>query len=133
MNPAIADAPILNDAVSDSDRTYTTLLHISGGILSLGTAIPGVIAPLVMWLIKKNDSHFIDDHGREAVNFWISMILYTLAIALLTAITCGVGAIFFIAQLIFGIICVIRAAIAANHGQYFRYPMCIRLIVPPQA
>lgn len=135
----IAEEVLINDrgrvvgAASDGDRTYATFLHLSGGVLSLFTAVPALIAPLVMWLARKNMSPFIDDHGREAVNFWLTMIVYGLVLALLAlptlffSLLLGLPALF-----LFGVYGVISATFAANRGEIYRYPMCIRFIPGPR-
>ncbi len=118
----------LVDADSSSDeRTYALLLHLSL-LAHLVTGGLGVLVPVVMWLIKKGDSPFIDDHGREAINFQISLILYTLMTGVLAIITCGVAAILIIGVYVLAIVGMIMAAGAANRGEYFRYPATIRLI-----
>jgi hypothetical protein len=114
------------DATPDQ-RTYVLIMHltlIATQILPLAL----VIAPLIMWQIKKDESRFIDDHGREIVNFHISILLYALALTALTFITCGVGAIGFLALYALGIVGMIMGAAAANRGEYFRYPATLRLI-----
>jgi uncharacterized Tic20 family protein len=88
-----------------------------------------VVAPLIMWLVKRDQSPFIDDHGREAVNFQISITLYALATIPLGIVTCGAGYVIgWIAVVVLAIIGMITGAIAAHQGRYFRYPATIRLV-----
>jgi uncharacterized Tic20 family protein len=79
-----------------------------------------------MWLIKKDTSPFLDDHGRESVNFQISLLIYMILGGVLTL--CGVGFIIMVAVPVLGLVGSIMAAVAANRGEYFRYPATIRLI-----
>lgn len=115
------------DATSD-ERTYALMMHLSllGHIVLSGFAI---IAPIIMWNMKKDESPFLDDHGREALNFQISLIIYTILIVPLGILTCGLGFIVFpILLYVLGLIGMIKAATAANRGEFYRYPMNIRFI-----
>lgn len=122
------------DATSD-ERSYALLTHLSllGHIIVPYVAI---VVPAVMYLAKKGQSPFIDDHAKEAINFQITLILYTLILpalaALIGVLTCGVGLVLLIPAVIgpyiLGLIGMVMAASAANRGEFFRYPMNIRLI-----
>ena len=99
------------------------LLHIP-----VASAIIAPLAALVLWLMKRDESHFLDDHGKEALNFQISILIYTLALGGIGFITCGLG--WFAIPLIYvlAIVGLVRAINATKDAQYFRYPMCLRLI-----
>lgn len=126
---------IVEEGVSPDDRTYCVIMHLT----LLGHLIlPGVaaIAPLIMWQSKKEKSAFIDDHGREALNFHLTIILYSVVLPIITVIlgviTLGIGliALPFVAVLpyVLGIVGMILAVMATNRDEYYRYPMCIRMI-----
>jgi uncharacterized Tic20 family protein len=107
---------------SREDRTYAMVIHLLSFLHGAG-----LIAAIVMWLTRKDQSPFIADHGREAINFHISLVLYTvLGFVLLAA--CGLGAVIWVAEGVLAIVGVILASIAAHEGRYYRYPACIRLI-----
>ena len=106
------------------ERTYTMFTHLS--LLTVHLLVP-VLPALAMWLIKRDKSPFVDDHGREAVNFQISLLLYTILSALLIP-ACGIGALFMLATYILGLVGMVIAAIAANRGEYYRYPATIRFL-----
>ena len=98
-----------------------------GGLV--GHALVGfghVVVPLVLWLIKRDQMPFVNQEGKEAVNFQISITIYALAGGGLAFFCVG----FFVlaAVFIFDIIMVIQASIAASNGKAFRYPLCIRFI-----
>ena len=115
----------------NSEKQFALFVHLSALI---GFFIPfgNIIAPLVMWQIKKNESAFIDDQGKEAVNFNLTLLIIGLALLLLTLITFGLGALLTaplglalcVAWLIFAIL----AGIKANEGIAYRYPYILRLI-----
>ena len=100
----------------------THLLAFAGCIVPFGH----LLGPLVVWLIKKNEMPFVDDQGKESLNFQITMTLAAIVAGILTLIVIG----FFLLLAIFvvNIVFVIVAAIKANEGQLYRYPFCLRLI-----
>jgi uncharacterized protein len=105
--------------VSNDAKNMGVLCHLLGFFTCF-------FGPLIIWLIKKDQMPFVDHHGKEALNFQI-----TLAIAFVVAwisIFCFIGAflipILVLADLIFCII----ACIAASKGEYYKYPWCLRLI-----
>lgn len=104
-------------------------------VLSLaGLVVPfgNIIGPLVLWLVKREDP-FVDAHGKESMNFQISLTIYMFAILLLAIALPGMGVfvlmIFVMMGLvIFEIIEVVLASLAASRGAAFRYPLTIRFI-----
>lgn len=116
--------------VTDDDRTYALLMHLSviAHLFLTGFAI---LIPILMWRLRSDRSPFVDDHGREAVNFQITLILYTIIAIPIAIITCGVGGVIALIPYPLGIIGVILASMAANRGEYFRYPMTIRFLKGP--
>lgn len=85
-----------------------------------------IVGPLVIWLVKRNESSFIDYHGKEYFNFMISYFIYTVASGVLTIILIG-----FIGLWLLGILAVvftIIAAIKAYEGDTYRIPWIIRFI-----
>ena len=110
------------------ERQFAMWMHLSllGNIVA---PLVIIIVPLVMWQVRKADSPFLDDHGRETVNFHISLYLYMLAIIpVLIMLTCGVGVVLIPGIYILGVIGMIAAARAASRGEYYRYPMTIRFL-----
>ena len=105
-------------------RLWGMLAHISGLIASF-TGLP-LLGPLIVWLIKKNEFPFVDDQGKEALNFQITM---TIAILIAVPTMCiGIG--FALVPLIalVGIIFSIIGAVKANEGIRYRYPFALRLV-----
>lgn len=130
------------DEHADSgERTYALFNHLIG-LISVGSAgipLAGLIGAIIMWRIKAKESPFLDDHGREAVNFQLSLLLYLVAGvalgSLFALITLGIGAIILpvgaLALVALALIGQIRGAMAAHRGEYYRYPMCVRFIGEP--
>lgn len=85
-----------------------------------------IIAPLVIWLVKKDTMPFVEDQAKEALNFQITLTIAALIGIVLTFVCVGwfVLAAVWVAGLVFGIV----AAIKSNEGVKYRYPLALRLI-----
>lgn len=144
-NPSSSTPPPFNPppqdhvsgGISAEERQWAMFAHLSalvGGILTSGWAgsIGCFIGPLIIWMVKKDSMPFVDDQGKEALNFNITVALIFLALLLLSIVTLGIGLIIAIpgwivvgiAWLVFTII----AGIKANEGVAYRYPLTLRLI-----
>lgn len=121
--------------ITQNDKNYSSITHLSS---FAGWFIPfgNIIAPLIMWIAKKNDSTYINIHGKAAVNFQLSIILYCFLLAILiipiTILTLGLGLlaiiIAIVPAIILKIILIISASIKANNGEYYDYPFTIEFI-----
>jgi uncharacterized Tic20 family protein len=116
------EAPV---AVTSEERTWGMFCHLSA-LLAYFAAGLTFIGPLVCWLMKKDTSRFVDDQGKESLNFQINVLVYSLVSIPLMCIVVG----FFLLPAIhvYSIVCVIIAGIKANGGERFRYPFIFRLI-----
>ena len=101
---------------TNDQRTYALFMH-------LGSLFVGFLVPLVMWLIKKDESPFIDDHGRSLMNWNISLIIYSVVSIIMFLVIIGIFMLLglILLHLIFSIL----GAVAANKGDAFKYPMSI--------
>lgn len=108
------------EAVPTKDeRTMAMLAHLLGIILC-------IIGPLIIWVIKKDESKFIDDQGKEAMNFQIiPLILYVAGTLLWCLILPPLAA---VVMWVIVVILSIMAALKANEGVRYRYPFALRLI-----
>ncbi|MHC4555673.1 MAG: DUF4870 domain-containing protein [Planctomycetota bacterium] len=109
-------------------RMWSMFCHLAGiaGLLPVMPVIGSIIAPLVIWQIKKDGSEFLDRHGKEAVNFQISILIYALVAGLL-CFAC-IGFVLLPAVYIFDLVFLLIAAIKANNGEHYRYPLTIRFV-----
>ncbi len=107
------------------DRTWALLAHLSA---LAGYVIPfgNIVGPLIVWLIKKDQSWFVNDQGKEALNFQLSVTIYLIISAILVFVV--VGIVLVIAVAIGALILVIIAAVRANEGITYRYPLTMRFI-----
>ena len=105
--------------VSKDARMWGMLCHLLG----LFTCFVG---PLIIWLLKKEEDPFIDNQGKEALNFQITVAIAGIVSALLTFIC--IGALLGVAVSIVDIVFAIIASVKANSGEAYRYPVSIRFI-----
>ena len=85
-----------------------------------------ILAPLIIWLIKKEEMAFVGDQAKEVLNFQISMTIYFISSVILIFLLVGIPLV--IGLGIFDFIITIIAAINANDGNLYRYPINLRLI-----
>jgi uncharacterized Tic20 family protein len=104
---------------------WAMFCHISAII---GFVIPfgNIVAPLVLWALKKDEYKIVNLHGKEAINFQISITIYVLISILLIFIVIGIPIL--IALGIFELIAIIIAAVKANEGKLYHYPLSIRFL-----
>ena len=111
---------------SVDERNWTMWLHLSGLI--------GFLGPLIIWLVKKDESPAIDAHGKEAVNFHLSLLIYSVVYFVISFILIfviiGIFLMFIgmIGFFVFSIVVVVQAAMAANRGGFYKYPLSISFI-----
>jgi uncharacterized Tic20 family protein len=111
--------------VKRDENMWAMFCHLAaliGFIIPLGN----ILGPLVIWLMKKDEFPLVNDQGREALNFQISMTIYYLVAALLVLILIGI--VLLICLGLFSLIMTIVAMIKANEGVAYRYPLTIRFI-----
>lgn len=103
------------------ERTLTLLCHLSG-------ILTGFIGPLVFWLVKKDESTFINDQAKEALNFQITLAIAYVVLSVLSVISCGVMLVVFPVIYVGSIVLMVIAGMKANEGISYRYPLTLRLI-----
>lgn len=106
-------------------HAWGMLLHLSAFSLFF-TGIGYLLAPLALWLVKKDEAGFIKEQGKEVINFQLTSTFYFL----ITAALCFVLNIFILLYLVLiaWMVLVIQAAQAAGEGKSYRYPYTLRLI-----
>ena len=100
------------------------LLSLAGLVLPY---VGGWGGPLVIWLLKKQDHPFIDDQGKESLNFQLTVLIASIVVSP-TICLFGLGIVLLILIAIAAVILAIMAGVRANNGEAYRYPMTLRLI-----
>ena len=130
--PASIPSPQPPTAPTSDERNLGMLCHLLGIITGYTLGL-GFLGPLVLWLMKKDSSPFIDHHGKEALNFQLTVMLALLCLGAVTFILMFfvIGVLLIPVLVILGIIALvieILACIAAHRGEWYRYPFSIRFI-----
>lgn len=114
--------------INKDARMWGMICHLAGlgGLIPIVPIIGSVIGPLIVWQIKKDEFGFVADQGKEALNFQISILMYAIVSGLL-CFAC-VGFVLLPAVYIFDLIFLLIAAVKANDGEHYRYPLTIRFI-----
>jgi uncharacterized protein len=105
--------------VKNEERTLAAVLYV----ISLFAPI---IGPLIIWLLKKEESSFIDYHGKEYFNFFISYFVYSVISGILVLVVVGIFALWALGIMAF--VFTIIAAVKAYEGNEYRFPLVFRLI-----
>lgn len=149
--------------LNEDERLTAMLCHASSllwlPLLLLGIPIPfaNILLPFLVWLVKREDSSWIDRHGRESINFQISMFIYSVILIMLSVaiaivmllilnsqpvgtsaftyllgfVLLGYGS-FVLFWSVIQLVLVVWASIWAQRGRKFRYPLTIRFLSTPR-
>jgi len=114
-----------NTELSKDERTMGMLCHL---LALCGFVIPfgNIIGPVVLWAVKKDESSFVDDQGKESLNFQITLTIACVICFILMFV--AIGFLLLIVLGIYALVMIIIAAMKANEGVRYRYPFAIRLI-----
>ena len=104
----------------------TVLCHASALLGLFFHFLGHILGPLIVWLVKRGDAAEIDAHGKESLNFQLSMLIYDAVAVILCFVLIGIPIL--ILLWILNTVLVIVASIKASDGQLYRYPLTIRFI-----
>jgi uncharacterized Tic20 family protein len=125
--PPVDDEGLPPGFPTTSERNWAVFCHLGGfALYVLPFMLGNVIVPLVLWLMKRNESAYIDEHGREALNFQISVTIYAIGAGILAFVLIGFA---LLAALgVFHFVLMVIASVRASQGEPYRYPLTLRLI-----
>lgn len=121
----ITTPPPINTGISKEERIWAMLCHFSSMLVYL-FPYGHIIVLLILWLIKRDTSPFIDDQGKEALNYNLSIMIYATIALMFSFFIVGIP--FLVGLFIFDFIIIIVAGVRASNGEYYRYPITIRFI-----
>jgi hypothetical protein len=128
-------APQPPSPMSDADRkNWAMAAHLSALVGFVG--IPSLVGPLVVWLAKRDSDAYVAAHSVHALNFNISVLIYTIVgsivLGLFGLVTLGIGLLLaipvVIIALVVWVVLVVQGGLAASRGEQFRYPMTIDFV-----
>ena len=130
--PPHEQTPVPPSPVLTADeKMWGMFCHLSGllGYFAIGLTF---IAPLICWLMKKDSSKFVDECGKEALNFHLNILAYNILGIAGSIVICGIGLFVFPPLLVllhfYAIIIQVVAGLKANNGEMFQYPFIYRVI-----
>jgi|SRR6516225_4816479 uncharacterized Tic20 family protein len=135
MTEALFDEPPVTGATTQ-DRQWAMFAHLSA-LIAMWFGYLGFLGPLIVWLIKKSEMPYVDQQGKEAINFQLNMlglgIILGIAAIPIGILTLGIGLLLIIAPLgvallIYSIVMPIIAAVSCNAGEAYRYPYVYRIL-----
>ncbi len=85
-----------------------------------------IAGPLVLWLIKKDQNPLLDAHGKAALNFQISWLIYAIISGILIVVLIGIVLLPLV--LLINLVLTIVGAVKASNGELYRYPLTIRFL-----
>ncbi len=107
-------------------RMWAMIAHLAGFLGYFLPVIGSLIGPLIIWQLKKDLHPYVDEQGKEALNFQITVLIAAFVSFLLMQI--AIGFVLIGVVVVGAIVLMIIAAIKANEGAPYRYPFCLRLI-----
>jgi len=114
------------ESIPRDARNWAMGCHLIALVGLLGNGLGFLVGPLIVWLVKREDHPFIDEQGKEAVNFQITMFIAFFVAALLIFVVIGI---FLLPVLgILDVVLVIIASLKASNGEHYRYPFAWRVI-----
>lgn len=116
-------------------RHWAAGAHLSA-LVALVTALPSLVGPLVVWLLKRDVDAFVEDHAREALNFNLSVLVYVVVgvVVGVVSVVATVGLVVLVlvpvafAAFVGWLVALLTAAGHAANGQPYRYPLTIRFV-----
>lgn len=114
-----------NELPGKEPRNLAMLCHL---LALSGLCVPfgHLLGPLILWALKREEHPYIDDQGREAVNFQLTMTIVLMVVFMLMFLL--VGFLLLPVFIIYQIVLIVMAAVAANEGRSWRYPATIRFL-----
>jgi len=111
--------------MSSDERMWGMLCHLSA-MTGYFSGIGFVLGPLIVWLLKKDQYSFVDEQGKEALNFQITIFIVGVACLILVLLLIGVLLLWILG--IFNFVMILIAVINTNNGEHYKYPFSLRLI-----
>lgn len=128
--PRPAGMPAMPKSEADLTRetnNWAMALHLSE-LAGFAVPLAGWAAPILIWLLKRDDLPRLEEHGCNAVNWMISALIYGIISAVLILI--GIGVLLLLALAVLGIVFPIIAGVKASNGEVWRYPLTIEFLKP---
>jgi uncharacterized Tic20 family protein len=123
--------PPVNDlefSPSSDDRNLALIAHLSGCAGIVAGGLVGFIGPLIIYLMKKDQSPYVESQAKEALNFQITLFIISLVCVAVVMVSCGILFPLVFVPMVMQVVYGILAALAVRDGTHYRYPFNMRLI-----
>ena len=113
--------------MSKEERMWGAFCHLGG----FGMVVPilgNIAAPLILWMVKREDSRFVDAQGKEAVDFQITVSIVALPLLLLSWLVWIGFLVLLAAVALYDLVMITIASVRSHEGQDFAYPLAFRFI-----
>ena len=124
--PETSVTPAAAGEVPQEERTFGMLVHLAALSGFVGVPFGSILGPLIVWLIKKDSMPFVNEQGKESLNFQITVIIAVIICIPLIFVLIGLLLLPIVG--IAALVLTIIAAVKANGGENYTYPFAIRLI-----
>ena len=112
--------------IPKEERQWAAFAHLAGLFMLIIPPLGGILGPMIIWIMKKDDMPFVREQGREAINFQITMLLAMLVSGALILVL--VGLVLLPLVILTDLVLIIVATLSASDGGAYRYPFSLRLI-----
>ncbi len=117
--------PEPTSGLQPDERNLALLSHL-GTLAGYMVGFGHIAVPLVIWLLKKDESEFVRVNALESLNFQISMTIWLAVSAVLTIVLIGIPMLIVLG--IVDLVCIVLATMKASNGETYRYPLTMRLV-----
>lgn len=116
----------MNQTISNQERTWAMLCHLSALAFVIGIPFANIIAPLIIWLVKRNEYPLVDYHGKKSINFQITITIISIICTILAFVLIGFFLLFIVA--VINVIMIIVASVKVNNGEDYNYKFSFNFI-----
>lgn len=113
--------PVAPPLRPEEERTWAVLAHVLPLVVSF-------VGPLVVWLVCRGRGPFVEHHAKESLNFQLTVLGATMVGIVLTVVSFGLLSPLPFGVLVVGVVLHVVGAVAAGRGEWFRYPVSVRLV-----
>jgi uncharacterized protein len=113
--------------VSKEEQNWAMGCHLAALAGFVGVPLGNILGPLIVWLVKRAEMPMVDEHGKESLNFQITVVIAMLVSGMLCFVL--IGFVLFPIVYLVALILTIMAAVKVSNGDYsYKYPLTIRLL-----
>lgn len=125
MQPPYTNPQIPGQLTAD-EKNWAMACHLSAFSAYIGIPFGHILGPLLVWMLKRDTSEYINEAGKKALNFNLAMTIYLIVAGLLCFVLIGIPIV--VALVIAQVILTIIASVKTSNGEVYEYPMTIKFL-----